>query len=233
MPQPRSIRDAAEAACSRPARCVATGSRVACSRPSGVKYIRAARSPNLARPAGAASTWVRATATCAAVARRRSAVWTASSSSASAAAAVVGRQQLPARRRSAATGTRRGPRLDPVRAAGRHVHCPRPVREGEGVADEQRSFGARLRAPPRGGRALPGGARRARRPEQSRGQRARARHPHASVSAHGPRARRRAGPRRRGQRRGLIAAVPARAREPDVPPPRQARARHCRCPPPG
>ena len=40
MPQPRSTTDGASKACTRAARCRATGSRVACSSPSGVKYIR-------------------------------------------------------------------------------------------------------------------------------------------------------------------------------------------------
>ena len=42
MPQPRSTTVRVEAAVSRAARWAATGRRVACSRPSGVKYIRAA-----------------------------------------------------------------------------------------------------------------------------------------------------------------------------------------------
>ena len=46
MPQPRSIRVVASKAASREARCSATVARVACSSPSGVKYIRAAEAPN-------------------------------------------------------------------------------------------------------------------------------------------------------------------------------------------
>ena len=43
MPQPRSSTEAGWAIATRAARCSATRSRVACSRPSGVKYIRPAR----------------------------------------------------------------------------------------------------------------------------------------------------------------------------------------------
>ena len=46
-------------------------SRVACSSPSGVKYIRAARSPNLATARRRSAAWVRAAATCAGSAPRR------------------------------------------------------------------------------------------------------------------------------------------------------------------
>ena len=46
MPQPRSTTVEAPNAVSRAARWEATESRVACSRPSGVKYIDAASSPN-------------------------------------------------------------------------------------------------------------------------------------------------------------------------------------------
>ena len=46
MPQPRSTTVEAPNAVRRAARCEATESRVACSRPSGVKYIDAASSPN-------------------------------------------------------------------------------------------------------------------------------------------------------------------------------------------
>ena len=50
-------------AASRAARCAATGGRVACSRPSGVKYIRPAQVAELrARPGAAASAWVSAAA---------------------------------------------------------------------------------------------------------------------------------------------------------------------------
>ncbi len=77
MPQPRSTRVVVPNAVSRPARCRATGSRVACSRPSGVKYIRAALGPSLASARRRSSTWVSAAATCSAVAVRRSAVCTA------------------------------------------------------------------------------------------------------------------------------------------------------------
>ena len=64
---------------SRAARCVATGSRVACSRPSGVKYIRDASSPNLSSALRRSSTWVSAAATCSGEAVRRRAVCAASS----------------------------------------------------------------------------------------------------------------------------------------------------------
>ena len=67
------LRGAAAAAARRGARRPA--SRVACSRPSGVKYIRAASSPNFGAARRRSSTWVSAAATCAGAAVRRSAVW--------------------------------------------------------------------------------------------------------------------------------------------------------------
>ncbi|CAA9342450.1 MAG: hypothetical protein AVDCRST_MAG34-1026, partial [uncultured Nocardioidaceae bacterium] len=51
MPQPRSRTDVAPVNEIRAARCAATSARVDCSRPSAVKYIRCASSPNLARAA--------------------------------------------------------------------------------------------------------------------------------------------------------------------------------------
>ena len=80
IPQPRSTAERVSAAWSRPARWVATLSRVACSRPSGVKYMRAARSPNFATARRRSSAWVRAAATRSADVERRSRAWTASSS---------------------------------------------------------------------------------------------------------------------------------------------------------
>ena len=62
MPQPRSTTVEAPNAESRAARCDATESRVACSSPSGVKYIDAASSPNFATARSRRSAWVRATA---------------------------------------------------------------------------------------------------------------------------------------------------------------------------
>ena len=62
MPHPRSTTDDASNARTRAARCVATDSRVACSSPSGVKYIRAARSPNLVTAARRSAAWESATA---------------------------------------------------------------------------------------------------------------------------------------------------------------------------
>ena len=53
MPQPRSTSDAGEAAAMRPARWSATGSRVACSRPSRVKYIERGQVAELGNGTGA------------------------------------------------------------------------------------------------------------------------------------------------------------------------------------
>ena len=80
MPQPRSIAVCVTAAWSRPARWVPTLSRVACSRPSWVKYMRAARSPNFGTARRRSSAWVSAAATRSAAVVRRSSAWTASSS---------------------------------------------------------------------------------------------------------------------------------------------------------
>ena len=62
MPQPRSTTVEVPNALSRAARWVATESRVACSSPSGVKYIDAARSPNFSTARVRRSAWVSATA---------------------------------------------------------------------------------------------------------------------------------------------------------------------------
>ena len=62
MPQPRSTTVEAPNAVSRAARWEATESRVACSSPSGVKYIDAARSPNFGTARARRSAWVSATA---------------------------------------------------------------------------------------------------------------------------------------------------------------------------
>ncbi len=62
MPQPRSTTVEAPNAVSRAARWEATESRVACSSPSGVKYIDAARSPNFSTARVRRSAWVSATA---------------------------------------------------------------------------------------------------------------------------------------------------------------------------
>ena len=68
MPQPTSSTEEGAARAIRAARCSATRIRVACSSPSGVKYIRAARSPNLASARCRSWTWVSAAATCSGVA---------------------------------------------------------------------------------------------------------------------------------------------------------------------
>ena len=86
MPQPRSTTVRVEAAVSRAARWAATGRRVACSRPSGVKYIRAASSPNFSSALRRSVTWVRAAATWAGSDVRRSSVWARSGSSGASAA---------------------------------------------------------------------------------------------------------------------------------------------------
>ena len=62
MPQPRSMTLDGWAAASRAARCAATRGRVACSRASGVKYIRTASSPNFATARVRSWTWVSAAA---------------------------------------------------------------------------------------------------------------------------------------------------------------------------
>ena len=63
MPQPRSATRSTPADAKRCACRAATGSRVACSSPSGVKSMPAANGPNLARAAARSRDWVSAAAT--------------------------------------------------------------------------------------------------------------------------------------------------------------------------
>ncbi len=210
IPQPRSITDPAEAADRRAARWAATVARVACSSPSGVKYIRAASSPSFAAAlrrsvtcASAAATWA-ARSSVDPVAARRS--WACAFSSSSGASAACASSCCPSsvssqRKASRSIGPVFQPGLrDSVRGcAPRRTLRTRNDRSEGMVPVAVEGAGLRLApaCPARGRGPLPGGAGRAGRVEQPCGQRPGAGCPDPALPPHHPLA---GGRPRRGRR---------------------------------